>query len=580
MGRKIDIGTMVLFDELRRRNVLRAAAMYVAVAWGATEILAFLIEALWGEAAATVAARYLAILFITGFPVVMYLAWTRDLGLQGRRIVSAVTLAVVLGAVLVWLAPGADDARPAKPVGPSGVRTIAVLPLDNLSEDPGQDYFAAGMTEALISNLSRLGDFRVISRTSVMQYQDTVKTVPEIAGELGADAIVEGSVARAGDRVRVTAQLIEAATDYHLWAADFESEMEDVLGLQRDIARQIATSIGASLGEEPALRKKPRRVDPVAYDAFLKAWERFLDAPPDPDRVIQGFEHAIDLDPTFAPAYASLADYYGYLAMVSNMPTGDTYLQSRQLARKAVELDPELAYARVALARVSFQYEWDWAAAEREFQLALELDPNSALALNMYGTYRVLIYGDCEGGLDLMERARVRDPFNPGYYFDLGAYAFHCRRFDESIAYLERATELAPTFHLPRLMLGWNYLVKGSAERALQQCDDMMDEIGARLDPIVVSSCAWVNGKAGRADVAARLLDRLRHPPASIRVDPSWLAGPCLALGDRDCAVEALEEALRQRSSNMVFLRIAVQWDDARDDSRFQAIVARMNFPD
>jgi TolB-like protein len=571
---------MVLIEELRRRNVLRAAALYIAVAWGATEILAFLIQALSGENAAAVASRYLAILFISGFPVAMYLAWTRDLGLQGRRIVGAAALAVVLVATLLWLLPGDDDSKSVRLVQPSGERTIAVLPLDNLSGDSDQDYFAAGMTEALISSLSRLGVFQVISRTSVMRYQGTAKTLPEIAGELGADTIVEGSVLRSGNRIRISAQLIDATTDHHLWADDFESEMEDVLGLQSDMAQQIARGIGASLGEKTLPHEKPRRVDPEAYDAYLQVKIRSLAGSAEPDEVISGFEHVIELDPTFAPAYASLADFYAYMAMVSNTPTGDAYLQSRQFARKAVELDPSLVSARVALARVHFQYEWDWAAAEQEFEKALELDPNSALALNMYGGYRTLIYADCREGVALMETSRDLDPFNPGHHVDLGVYTFHCRRFNESIAHLERATDLAPAFRLPRLILAWNYLMKGWTDRALQQCDAVTDEVGDQLDPIVLSSCAWVNGKAGRTEIAGRMLDRLRTPPPGIRVDPSWLAGPCVALGDYDCAIDTLDEAFRQRSSNIVFLRIAVQWDDIRGDTRFQTIVNRMNFPD
>jgi tetratricopeptide (TPR) repeat protein len=397
---------------------------------------------------------------------------------------------------------------------------------------------------------------------------------------LGADTIVEGSVLRYGNRIRVTAQLIDATTDHHLWADDFESDMEDVLGLQSDMAQKIALGIGASLGEKTLTHQKPRRVDPEAYDAYLQVKIRSLAGSAEPDEVISGFEHVIELDPTFAPAYASLADFYGYMAMVSNMPTGDAYLQSRQFARKAVELDPGLADARVALARVNFQYEWDWRAAEREFRKALELDPNSALALSMYGGYRTLIYADCVNGIALMERGRDLDPFRPGHHFDLGVYTFHCRRFDESIAHLERTMELAPAFHLPRLMLAWNYLMQGWTDRALQQCDTVIDEIGSRLDPIVVSSCAWVNGKAGRTDIAEQMLDRLRTPPPGVRVDPSWLTGPCIALGDHDCAIDTLDEAFRQRSSNMIFLRIAVQWDDMLSDPRFQTIVDRMNFPD
>ena len=209
---------MAIIKELQRRNVVQTAALYVAIAWGGTEILAFLIKALWGEQPADTASKYLAISLIAGFPVAMYLAWSRDLGRKARRYVSATAMAVFLVAVLVWLVP-AERATPPAPQAPAAeIKALAVLPLDNLSGDPGQDYFAAGMTEALIAELSKLADFKVISRTSVMRYMGTTMPLPEIARELGVDAIVEGSVLRSGNQVRITAQLIEAATDHHLWA--------------------------------------------------------------------------------------------------------------------------------------------------------------------------------------------------------------------------------------------------------------------------------------------------------------------------------------------------------------------------
>ena len=198
---------MAILEELKRRGVIQTAALYIAIAWGGTEILAFLIEAFWGEESASAASKYLAILFIAGFPVAMYLAWSRDLGLQSRRFVSATALAVFLVAVLVWLVPSEHETPHVPPTASDGIMALAVLPLDNLSAESDQDYFAAGMTEALIAELSQLGAIRVISRTSILQYQGTTKTIPEIASELGVDAVVEGSVFRSGNQVRITVQL-------------------------------------------------------------------------------------------------------------------------------------------------------------------------------------------------------------------------------------------------------------------------------------------------------------------------------------------------------------------------------------
>jgi TolB-like protein len=566
-------------NTLRERGVLQTAAIYVAVAWGGTEILAFLVQALWGDAVARDASRYLAILFVAGFPVAMYLAWTRDLGLRARRVAAAATIAIVLVAGLIWLFP-ASERLPRRTAGSGdGIHSIAVLPLDNLSGDPSQDYFAAGMTEALIARLGGIPDLNVISRTSVMRYVDTTKAIPEIAAELNVDVVVEGSVNRADDTVRITAQLIDAASDTHLWAESFETQIEDVLAAQSEIAHGLAREIGRNLGGAVDPEPTPRRINPAAYDRFLKAQIDYLDGVARPEKVIEAFEQAIDLDPSFAPAYATLADFYGYLALVSGAPADDTYLHSRQLARQALELDPDLASAHAALARVQFQYEWDWQAAEAEFRHALELDPNDVVALGLFGAYRILIHADCDGGLDFLDRARARDPFNPGHHFDAGVYAFHCRRWDESIAHLARAEQLSPGSPPARLIVGWNYYMQGLHEQAGKQCDLLVQEIGTRLDPMMVSGCGWIYGKIGRTEVTNQLLERLRRPPAGVIIDPSWITGPCLALGDRDCAIAALEKAYRQRSSNMIFLRIAVQWGDLADDPRFQAVVSRMDFP-
>ncbi len=495
-------------------------------------------------------------------------------------LLGAGLVALIIAALAIWgVGWQAREAPEKAPATGLSIESVAVLPLENLSEDPDQDYFAAGMTEALIADLSRLGDLKVISRTSVIRYKETTKTVPEIADELGVDAVVEGSVARSGNRVRIRTRLVEATTDHQLWTNSFEREIENVLGLQSEVAREITREIGASLGAQVAPTKKRRRVDPEAYDAYLKAQIGYLEGTEDPDPVIQAFERAIELDPSFAPAHAAFADFLGYLAMTGSMGQGDAYLRSRQLARRAVELDPDLPLARTVLARINFQYEWDWSAAEAEFKRALELNPDDALTLDMYGAYRVIVHGDCDHGLAHLEAARDRDPFNPGSHFDLGIYSYLCRRWDESIEHMTRVTELAPEFAFSRLVLAWDYALKGWTDRAAQQCLAVIEELGDRFDPQALSSCAWVNGKAERADVAARLVSRLRDPPAGVHVDPVFLSWGCLAVEDSDCAIGHLEEALRQRSSTVIFMRVAPPWDSVRDDPRFQAILERLNFP-
>jgi TolB-like protein/Tfp pilus assembly protein PilF len=570
---------MAILEELKRRGVIQTAALYIAIAWGGTEILAFLIEALWGEDSATAASKYLAILFIAGFPVAMYLAWSRDLGLQARRLVSAIALAIFLVAVLVWLVPSEIEERRPPAVSSTGIKALAVLPLDNLSSEPNQEYFAAGMTEALIAELSQLDAFKVISRTSVMQYEGTTKTIPEIARELGVDAVVEGSVLRSGNQVRITVQLIEAASDHHLWADSFEGEMDDILALQRKAAHAMVSGIGANMGAEDVPVKERKPVDPDAYDAYLKAQIMELEARVEPERAIQAAERVIELDPDFAPGYAFLSDLYGYFALSTNITHGDAYLQARNLARRAIELDPDLPSARFALARVYFQFEWDWTAAEAEVKRGLELDPNSAIGLGRYGTYRVLIHKDCDEGLALLAAAKDLDPFNPSAHFNLGAYSFHCRRADESIAHMEQLIGMAPKFYWARMFIALDHLLKGSFRRAADECDALIDEFGQNFDFRLLGSCSWVYSTAGQVNKARQMLESLLDPPQGIRVDPFVISWACFGLGDLDCGYQQLEEAMRQRSSGMIFLRTAPVYDPVREDPRFQAILDQLDFP-
>lgn len=566
---------MAIVEELKRRSVIQTAALYIAIAWGGTEILAFLIDALWGERAADVASKYLAILFIAGFPVAMYLAWSRDLGRKSRRYVSATAMAVLLVAVLVWLVPSEPEAPYSPSTSTAGITALAVLPLDNLSADPGQDYFAAGMTEALIAELSRLGAFKVISRTSVMQYKGTNKTMPEIGRELGADAIVEGSVLRSGNRVRITATLIEAATDHHLWANSFEGNMEDVLALQSDAAQAMVRGIGASMDATATQEQERKRVDPEALDAYLKV--RIMRG--SAEEAIQAAERVIELDPSFAPGYAFLAGVYGGLALTTQVMHGDAYLRARHLAQKAVELDPGLAYARIAMARVLYQFEWDWEAAQTEFERALQLDPNNADGLTLYGAFRVLIHEDCDGGLALLEAARERDPFNPGIHFNLGLYNFHCRRPDDSIEHLERTIALVPSHAGARMAISWNYVLKGLFDQAASQCDVLIDETGGRFNPMLTSTCAWTYGQGARKEEARSIVDELRTPTSGVNIDPLFISFACMGIDDIECALDQIEKSYRQRSSNLIFLRTAPAFDPIRQEPRFQAIVDKMDFP-
>jgi serine/threonine-protein kinase len=494
---------------------------------------------------------------------------------QWLRAAAFVTLLAALAGVWSWR----RASGPASP--PGAVQSLAVLPLENLSGDASLEYFADGMTEALITDLGQIEALKVVSRTSVMRYKDSEKSVPEIAGELGVDALIEGSVLSSGGRVRITAQLIDGATDAHLWAEDYERELKDVLTLQSEVARQIAQEVDSSLtpSEEERLIRR-REVSPEAYDAYLRGdYRLYTDTPASAEAIVASLQRAIELDPGFAPAYARLADFYGFLSMRGLRDPAEAYLEARRLAGKAVELDPELAEARAVLARILFQFEWSWALAEREFSEALDRNPNDASTLALYGAYQVLVHTRCDEGLAALKRAVERDPFNYSMLLDLGVYSFHCRRYDDAIRHLERGLQLKPQMALLEQVLAWNYSFTGRHGEAGDLCQELLNRLAGEFDPMVLMTCGTASGLAGRESEARGFLEDLREPPEGVEVDPSWAAFVCAVIGDKDCALEGLESAFQERSSNMVFLRTAPVLDPVRNDPRFQALLERMDFP-
>jgi TolB-like protein/predicted Ser/Thr protein kinase len=292
----------------------------------------------------------------------------------------AVVLGFSAGKLRNWL----------RPVTTPRIESLAVLPLENLSGDPAQEYFADGMTDALTTEVAQIGAVRVISRTSTMQYKDAKKPLPQIARELNVDAIMEGSVLRSGSKVRVTAQLIQASPEQHLWAKSYESDLRDVLSLQSKVARSVADQIRIKLTEEEEsrLRKPPHSVDPEAHDAYLRGryyWNS--GEPQDLSKARDYFQEAIEKDPLYAPSYAGLADYYSVLPFYTSALPDEVFPKAKAAVSKALELDDSLAEAHASLAYILTYYDWNWPDAEREFQRALALNPNDATAHHRYSRY-------------------------------------------------------------------------------------------------------------------------------------------------------------------------------------------------
>lgn len=390
---------------------------------------------------------------------------------RGRWIaVTALTLFVVCVAVLVALnAFGIRGRVLGRSTSMPKIESIAVLPLENLSGDPQQEYFADGMTEVLITDLGKVSALRVISRTSVMRYKRTHKSMPEIARELNVDAIVEGTIFRSGDRVRITANLLDARHDRHLWAGTYESNLRDILLVQGDAARTIVGAIKVKVApQEHVALISSRPVNPEAQDAYLLGryqWDRRTEE--SLQRAREYFEKAIAIDPQYAAAYAGLADSYTVLGDNGLRRPKDVFPQAKAAATKALQLDPSLAEAHTSLASVMKAYEWNWQGAEKEFRRAIELNPNYSTAHQFHGELLECV-GRYDDAVAELKRARDLDPFAPRVHAVLAWVLYLARRrYDEGIAETQRGLEIDRYHAALFLVRGGLYLQKGMYAQAL-----------------------------------------------------------------------------------------------------------------
>jgi serine/threonine protein kinase/tetratricopeptide (TPR) repeat protein len=501
---------------------------------------------------------------------------TGEKSTQKKKVIwtVAVVSLVVLGAVAAMFGLGVFDGPASKSEG-APIRSIAVLPLENLSGDPGQEYFVDGMTDALIANLAKIRALRVISRTSVMRFKGTTTPLPEIAAELGVDAVVEGSVVRSGDRVRVTAQLIEAATDQHLWAENYERDMTDILSLQSEVARAIAREIQVALTplEEQRLGGGSP-VDPEAYESYLMGQYHLKKESIEGARAAKRhFEAAIARDPDNALAYAGLAEALAVLGIVP-YSSDEFVARAEAAALKALEIDDALGEAHLALGGVRWA-QWDWEGARKEFERAIELKPSYGEAHHLYAHY-LWAMGRAEEGLSENRRYLDLDPLWPRPYECMGYHLMMARKYDRAVEYFQKAMEIDPTYYYAHISLGDAYVQQGRLEEAAAS---YRAAIGLSEDPLsqVPLSLAYIEAVSGNEREAEKILDRLESEGAS--VSPAILAMVYGALGDRDEAFDRLEQAYQQKDWLLTFINSHPWFDPLRDDPRFQDIVRRMNFP-
>jgi TolB-like protein/tetratricopeptide (TPR) repeat protein len=471
------------------------------------------------------------------------------------------------------------------------IRSLAVLPLANLSGDPQQEYFADGMTEALISALAKIRALKVISRTSVMHYKRTDKRLPQIAHELGVDAVIEGTVLLTGKRVRVSAQLVRAATDEHLWVESYDRDLSDVLSLHADLARAIASEVRAVVTPDEERRLKAQyRVDPKAHEALLRG--RYFYAkltPADADRAIDWFERAIARDASFAAAYAGLAQ----VCMIRGVPfsTNLSVSEQRQLLTKAktaavraLALDEALAEAHAAHGMAILFHDWDWPGAERALERALELEPNHPYA-HAYRASLASTVADCARTLAELRRALELDPVNLYIRAEGGEFCYWIRDYAQAIEYAPQTLELDPSYPRAHFVLGRVSEAQGKIGQAIteyKQAGMMTSE-----DAAEARRALHRGGAAGyhRWALAARLgamgnrpTDRARAAhPVSDR--PFFRARIYARLGEVDKAMRCLERSYEERECLLALLKVQEWWDPLRSDARFEDLVRQVGIP-
>jgi eukaryotic-like serine/threonine-protein kinase len=463
--------------------------------------------------------------------------------------------------------------------GAAQIRSLAVLPLENLSRDPEQEYFAEGMTEALITDLSKIRALRVISRTSAMHYKGTTKTLPEIARELGVDGVIEGSVLRAGNRVRITAQLIAARTDRHLWAETYERDMQDVLGLQSEVAQSIAGEVKARVtSEEDAGFAKRGPVNREAYEAYLKGryfWNRRT--PESLAHAAALFQQAIHIDPTFALAYGGLADSYISSGPISGARPDDIYPKAKEAASQALVLDQTLAEAHSSLAIEKDFYEWDWAGAEAEHKRALELNPSYAIAHQWYGVH-LGILGRITDGMAELRRAQELDPLSLMINTNIGQFLFFAGDYDRASEQFRKVLEMDQNFMFARINYALVLMQKGSYDEAITQLQTAAKPSGMRL-PWALGNLARAYAKAGKRAEAVEVLSEIQKISKQRYVPPLAIAAGYLGLDDHKRALDLLDEAVKDRSAGGFFLKMSPGWAPLRTDPRFKNALQTMGLP-
>ena len=542
----------VFFAELKRRKVYHVAVVYVLVGLGVAQGADWAFDLL---ELPNLASQLVAVLLALGFPIALVLAWAYEVRHEGPRQADSPPEATV---------PASDTGHP---------RSIVVLPFEDLSGEAEQEFFAAGMHDALITELAQIGGLRVISRTSAMVYKDRRVSAPDIARELNVDVILEASVFRVGDTVRIQAQLIEAVPEErHLWAHKYDREMSDVLAMHSDVAQAVAREVEVEMtDQEEARLARRRQVSPETYELYLKGMFHLNKLTPEGfEKGLDYLNQAVEIDPTDPLPHAGLALGWAIIGHTPSPPP-DALPRAEAAALRALELDDSIAEAYAALAEVRIYHEWDLEGAELAFKRALDLNPNLAHARGHYSWYLMLHEG-LDAALAEAERARELDPLHPVFPAWIGWQLWFAGRLEEAEVEAKKSLELNPDFPLGHYVLGGVYAELGRFEEAIAA-----HQRAGAISPMWKWGLGCAYALAGRAEEAREVARELEE---NLTQWDTWcLAEIYTALGDTDEAMRWLEEAVERRHPYIMWLNYFPPFEPLRDDPRFQDLARRVNAP-
>jgi TolB-like protein/Tfp pilus assembly protein PilF len=543
--------------------------------------------------------RLVVLLLVIGFPVALILAWafeltpegikrTEDVGLgksiapkTGRNLTAIVIviLLLALSLLVIQLTRPHPAVSVLKPLGGPNDKSVAVLPFANLSRDPDNAYFAAGIQDEIITRLAKITQLKVISCTSTQRFKSAPDDLPAIAKQLGVANILEGSVQRTTDQLRVNVQLVEAATDAHLWADTFDRKLTDIFKIESEIAKTVAETLQAKLTgpEQHAIAARPTE-NTEAHQLYLKGrffWNKRTGQ--NLNKAADYFNQAIAADPKYALAYVGLADSYVLMPLYGAGVPRDSYPKAKAAAKKALELDDALAEAHTSLAQVHTYYDFDFSQATKEFQRAIELNPNYATAHQWYGNSDLVALARFDEAIAEVKRAIELDPLSLVINTDLGTTYYRARRYDEAIDQLRKTLEMDPGFYYARWNLGSALAAKGVLDVAIgeyQQARALSD------NPLMLALLAHAYGLSGNRVEAMKIVDELKELSKQRYVSAYSFALVYLGLGDKEEALRWLQKSYQDRAGDALrYIRVEPLLDPLRGDPRFEELVAKVFAP-